>query len=62
MTMKKLFLPMMAVAFFFAYSEQTKPKPNAIIVVICIVIIAIGMMKLMAKVPSKKPEDKNDIL
>jgi hypothetical protein len=52
----------MAVAFFFAYSEQTKPKPNAIIVVICVVIIAVGMMKLMAKVPSKKPEDKNDIL
>ena len=60
--MKKLFLPMMGVAFFFAYSEQTKPKPNGIIVVICIAIIAIGLMKLMAKVPSKKPEDKNDIL
>lgn len=53
---------MMVVAFFFAYSEQTKPKPNVIIVVICFAIIAIGMMKLMAKVPSKKPEDKNDIL
>ncbi len=60
--MKKLLLPITAVAFFFAYSEQTKPKPNVFIVVICVAIIAAGMIKLMAKVPSKNPEDKNDIL
>jgi hypothetical protein len=60
--MKKLLLPIMCIAIFFAFYEQTKPNPNIIITVIAIAVFMFGMMKLMAKVPSKKPEDKDGIL
>ena len=52
----------MAIVIFFAFYEYTKPKPNLYIVVATIVIFMLGMMKLMTKVPSKKPEDKDGIL
>lgn len=60
--MKKIQLPIMAIAIFFAFYEYAKPKPNLYIVVATIVIFMLGMMKLMTKVPSKKPEDKDGIL
>jgi hypothetical protein len=60
--MKKLLLPIMCIAIFFAFYEQTKPNPNIIITVIAIAVFMFGMMKLMTKVPSKKPEDKDGIL
>lgn len=60
--MRKTLLPIMCIAIFFAFYEQTKPKPNIIITVIAIAVFMFGMMKLMAKVPSKKPEDKDGIL
>ena len=60
--MKKLLLPIMAIAIFFAFLEYSKPKPNLYIVIISMVVFMIGMIKLMSKVPSKKPEDKDGIL
>ena len=52
----------MAIAIFFAFYEYSKPNPNMYIVIITIVVFMLGMMKLMSKVPSKKPEDKDGIL
>ena len=52
----------MAIAIFFAYLEQSKASPNIYITIIAIVVFMFGMMKLMGKVPSKKPEDKDGIL
>ena len=60
--MKKLLLPIMAIAIFFAFYEQSKESPNIYITIIAIVLFMFGMIKLMSKVPSKKPEDKNGIL
>lgn len=60
--MKKLLLPIMAIAIFVAFYEYSKPQPNLYIVIITIVIFMFGMIKLMNKVPSKKPEDKDGIL
>ena len=60
--MKKIIITLVAIAFFFAFYEQTKPKPNVIITVIAVLIFMLGILKLMSKIPSKKPEDKNEIL
>ena len=60
--MKKILVPIMAIAIFFAFFEQSKEIPNLFITIIAMVIFMIGMIKLMSKVPSKKPEDKNGIL
>ncbi len=60
--MKKFLLPIMAIAIFFCFYEYSKPNPNIYIVLIAIAIFMFGMMKLMSKVPSKKPEDKDGIL
>ncbi len=60
--MKKLLIPVLIIAFYFAYQEQNKPQPNIYITAGAVVVFMFGMMRLMAKVPSKKPEDKNGIL
>lgn len=60
--MKKFLLPIMCIAIFFAFYEQTKPQPNIIITVIAIAVFMFGMIQLMAKVPSKKPEDKDGFI
>ena len=60
--MKKLLIPILIIAFYFAYREQNKPNPNVFITLGAVVVFMFGMMKLMAKVPSKKQEDKNGIL
>ena len=60
--MKKLLIPIIIIGFYFAYQEQNKPQPNMYITIGAVVVFMFGMMKLMAKVPSKKPEDKNGIL
>jgi hypothetical protein len=60
--MKKFLIPIMAIAIFFAFFEQSKPNPNIYITIIAIVVFMFGMIKLMGKVPSKKPEDKDGIL
>ena len=60
--MKKIVVPILIIAFYFAFQEQSKPKPNLFITAGTVAVFMFGMMKLMAKVPSKKPEDKNGIL
>ena len=52
----------MCISIFFAFYEQTKPQPNIIITVIAIAVFMFGMIQLMAKVPSKKPEDKDGFI
>jgi hypothetical protein len=59
--MKKLFLPLLLVAIFFAFYEQSKPNPNRYIIIISIAIFMFGMMQLMSKVPSKNEvEEEQD--
>jgi len=59
--MKKLFLPLLLVAIFFAFYEQSKSNPNRYIIIICIAIFMFGMMQLMSKVPSKNEvEEEQD--
>lgn len=60
--MKKLLIPILIIAFYFAFTEQNKSQPNIFITVGAVVVFMFGIMKLMAKVPSKKPEDKDGIL
>ncbi len=57
--MKKLAIPLMALAILFALYEQSKPAPNLYIMIACIVIFMFGMMRLSAKTPSKN-QDKDD--
>lgn len=60
--MKKLLLPILLLGFYFGYIEQNKQQPNPYILASSAVVIMFGMMQLMSKVPSKKPEDKDGIL
>lgn len=55
--MKKLFIPIMILAFVVAFYNQREVKPNVFITVIAVVIFMFGMMKLSAKVPSKNQDD-----
>ena len=58
--MKKLLIPILFIAAFFAISEQSKPKPNIYISTIVIVVFMFGMMQLSAKTPSKNLEDQEN--
>ncbi len=58
--MKKLLIPILFIAAFFAISEQSKPKPNIYISTIAIVVFMFGMMQLSAKTPSKNLEDQEN--
>lgn len=57
--MKKLLIPIMAVAVAIAFYEQSKTKPNLYITIIAIVIFMYGMMRLSAKTPSKNQENED---
>ena len=66
--MKKLLIPILFIAAFFAIAEQSKPKPNIYIVIISVVVFMFGMMQLSAKTPSKNQDSlenqenkKNDV-
>lgn len=59
-TMKKIYIPIMALAGVFALYEQSKEKPNLYIMIFAIVIFMYGMMRLMAKVPSKNQNNSED--
>ena len=60
--MKKLIIPLMIVAIFVAFYEQSKADSNVYITVIAVVIFMYGMMRLSAKTPSKnQPEDQSDV-
>ena len=57
--MKKLLIPIMAIAILVALYEQSKPEKNVFILVIAIVVFMFGMMRLSAKTPSKN-QDKEE--
>ncbi|WP_417353124.1 hypothetical protein [Flavobacterium alkalisoli] len=60
--MKTVYIILIFAAAFLALFEQSKEHPNQIIMVLAFVFFVVGLMRLMAKVPSKnvENEDKND--
>ncbi|HEU4496454.1 MAG TPA: hypothetical protein VFR70_05340 [Flavobacterium sp.] len=58
--MKKIYVPVMALAGIFALFEQSKKNPNVYIMAAAIVIFMYGMMRLTSKVPSKSQNDAED--
>lgn len=58
--MKKIYIPVMAIAGVLALYEQSKAKPNLYIMIFAIVIFMYGMMRLTAKVPSKNQDNSED--
>jgi hypothetical protein len=60
MEMKKLLIPIMAIAILVAFYEQSLEKKNVYISVIAIVVFMLGMMKLSARTPSKNQEKEED--
>lgn len=60
--MKTIYIILFFLAAFVALFEQSKTHPNMFIMIGCIVIFMYGMMKLMAKVPSKyqQQEENNE--
>ncbi len=58
--MKKLLIPIMAIAILVAFYEQSLEKKNVYISVIAIVVFMLGMMKLSARTPSKNQEKEED--
>ena len=60
MEMKKLLIPIMAIAILVAFYEQSLEKKNVYISVIAIVVFMFGMMKLSARTPSKNQEKEED--
>ncbi|WP_396152894.1 hypothetical protein [Flavobacterium sp.] len=58
--MKKLFIPIVLIAVFFAFYTPKESNYAIYIKVAAIVIIMIGVMKLMQKVPSRNQENKDD--
>jgi hypothetical protein len=58
--MKKVLIPIMAIAIIVALYEQSKAKPNVYVTVAGIVVFMFGMMRLSAKVPSKNSEKEEE--
>jgi hypothetical protein len=58
--MKKLLIPIMAIAIIVALYEQSKPDSNRYVMILAIVVFMFGMMRLSAKTPSKNPEKNED--
>lgn len=58
--MKKIYIPIMAIAGISALYEQSKAKPNVYIMVGAIIIFMYGMMRLTAKVPSKNQDNSEE--
>ena len=54
--MKKVIIPIMLIAVFFAFYSPKESNYKVYIKVAAIVILMIGVMKLMQKVPSKNQE------
>ncbi|MDV6166842.1 hypothetical protein R1T16_00290 [Flavobacterium sp. DG1-102-2] len=55
--MKTIYIILFFAAAFVALYEQSTAHPNLFIMIGCIVIFMMGLMKLMAKVPSKHQEN-----
>lgn len=58
--MKKIYIPIMALAGVFALFEQSKEKPNVYIMIVAIVVFMYGMMRLTAKVPSRNQDNSEE--
>ena len=59
--MKRLLIPIMIIAIFIAFYEQSSEDKNVYIMIIAIVVFMFGMMRLSSRTPSKSQdkEDKN---
>lgn len=51
--MRTIYIILLFAAAFLALFEQASAQPNKFIMIGCIVIFMVGLMRLMAKVPSK---------
>ncbi|WP_370029111.1 hypothetical protein [Flavobacterium sp. 28YEA47A] len=58
--MKKIYIPIIALAGICALYEQSKEKPNVYIMIFGIAIFMYGMMRLTAKVPSKNQDNSEE--
>ncbi|HLA57015.1 MAG TPA: hypothetical protein VK623_13000 [Flavobacterium sp.] len=58
--MKKLLIPIMAIAIFVAFYEQENAHPNVYITIVAIVVFMFGMLRLSAKIPSKNQDKEED--
>jgi hypothetical protein len=56
--MKKLLIPLMIIAGFFAVHEQTKEQPNLYVSCAAFVVLMFSIMQLSTKLKSKN--DQND--
>lgn len=60
--MRKLLIPLLIVAFFVAFWNQSTEKPNMLITIIAVIVFMFGMMKFSTKIPPKDKEDDNTII
>ena len=58
--MKRLLIPVMIIAIFIAFYEQSSDDKNVYIMIIAIVIFMFGMMRLSSKTPSKNQDKEDD--
>ncbi|KAF2516288.1 hypothetical protein E0W68_12200 [Flavobacterium salilacus subsp. salilacus] len=60
--MKTIYIILMFGAAFLALYEQSKPQSekNMIVMIAAIAIFMVGLMRLMAKVPSKNNREKEN--
>lgn len=58
--MRTVYIILLFAAAFLALYEQSKAEPNVILMVIAIIVFMIGIMRIMAKVPSKGENKDND--
>lgn len=58
--MKKLLIPLLIIAGFFAIYEQTKEKPNLYISCVAFVVLMFSIMQLSTKVKSKNDQNDNE--
>jgi hypothetical protein len=58
--MKKLFIPLMFIAFIVGLFEQSKDKPNIYILSAAVAVFMYGMMQFSSKVPSKEDKENEE--
>ncbi len=58
--MKTIVIILIFAAAFVALFEQSKQHPNNIVMIAAFAVFAIGLMRLMAKVPSKNQQKEDD--
>lgn len=58
--MKKILIPVMAVAIIVAFYEVNQPEKNTYLIILSVVVFMFGMMKLSSKTPSKNQEKEEE--